>query len=210
MTNKLLDLSRRKFVIGSATGSAGLSLGFGLATRNSHAAHHADGANTEVDAWVLIEPDDTDTNRIDRSEMGQGTLTGLAQMVADELDADWSKVTTEQPTPGQNVARDRVWGSFSTGGSQGIRASQQYVREGGATARALLIEAAANEWGVPASECTASESVITHKPSGRKTTYGKVAAKAAALPPPPHRCALLRAARWPRPAHVLSRHPLAP
>ena len=184
MTNKLLDLSRRKFVIGSATGSAGLSLGFGLATRNSHAAHHADGAKTEVDAWVLIAPDDTVTIRIVRSEMGQGTLTGLAQMVADELDADWSKVTTEQPTPGQNVARDRVWGSFSTGGSQGIRASQQYVREGGATARALLIEAAANEWGVPASECTASESVITHKPSGRKTTYGKVAAKAAALPPP--------------------------
>ena len=184
MTNKLLDLSRRKFVIGSATGSAGLSLGFGLATRNSHAAHHADGAKTEVDAWVLIAPDDTVTIRIVRSEMGQGTLTGLAQMVADELDADWSKVTTEQPTPGQNVARDRVWGSFSTGGSQVIRASQQYVREGGATARALLIEAAANEWGVPASECTASESVITHKPSGRKTTYGKVAAQAAALPPP--------------------------
>ena len=184
MINKLLDLSRRKFVIGSATGSAGLSLGFGLATRNSHAAHNADGAKTEVDAWVLIAPDDTVTIRIVRSEMGQGTLTGLAQMVADELDADWSKVTTEQPTPGQNVARDRVWGSFSSGGSQGIRASQQYVREGGATARALLIEAAANEWGVPASECTASESVITHKPSGRKTTYGKVAAKAAALPPP--------------------------
>lgn len=180
---KLLDISRRKFVIGSASGTAGLSLGFGLANLGSQSANAAD-PTTEVDAWVLIDPDDTITIRIVRSEMGQGTLTGLAQMVADELDADWSKVVTEQPTPGENVARDRVWGSFSTGGSQGIRASQQYVREGGATARALLIEAAANEWGVSAAQCTASESVITHSPSGRTTTYGKVAAKAGDLPPP--------------------------
>jgi isoquinoline 1-oxidoreductase beta subunit len=70
--------------------------------------------------------------RIARSEMGQGTLTGLAQLVAEELDADWAKVTTEYPTPGQNLARKRVWGSFGTGGSQGIRESNDYVRKGGA------------------------------------------------------------------------------
>jgi isoquinoline 1-oxidoreductase subunit beta len=116
--------------------------------------------------------------------MGQGTLTGLAQLVAEELECDWSKVTTEYPTPGQSVARKRAWGDFSTGGSRGIRTSQDYVRKGGATARVMLIQAAANEWKVPASECTAANSVITHTPSGKTTTYGKVAEAAAKLEPP--------------------------
>jgi isoquinoline 1-oxidoreductase beta subunit len=122
--------------------------------------------------------------RVARSEMGQGTLTGLAQLVAEELDCDWSKVTTEYPTPGQNVARKRVWGDFSTGGSRGIRMSHEYVRKGGAAARMMLVQAAANEWKVPAAEVTAANSVITHKASGRSTTYGKVAEAAAKLEPP--------------------------
>ena len=143
----------------------------------------ADGS-PELGAWVVIRPDDTVVIRIARSEMGQGTLTGLAQLVAEELECDWSKVTTEYPTPGQNVARKRAWGDFSTGGSRGIRASTDYVRKGGATARVMLIEAAANEWKVPTSECTAADSVITHTPSGRKTTFGKVAEAAAKLTPP--------------------------
>ena len=111
-------------------------------------------------------------------------LTGLAQLVAEELECDWSKVTTEYPTPGQSVARKRAWGDFSTGGSRGIRTSQDYVRKGGATARMMLIQAAANEWKVPASECTAANSVITHTPSGKTTTYGKVVEAAAKLTPP--------------------------
>jgi isoquinoline 1-oxidoreductase beta subunit len=105
-------------------------------------------------------------------------------MVAEELECDWSKVTTEYPTPGQSVARKRVWGDFSTGGSRGIRMSHEYVRQGGAAARQMLIQAAANAWGVPASECGAASSVITHRPSGRTTTYGKVAEAAAMLTPP--------------------------
>ena len=143
----------------------------------------ADGS-PEVNAWVVIRPDDTVVIRIARSEMGQGTLTGLAQLVAEELECDWSKVTTEFPTPGQSVARKRVWGDFSTGGSRGIRTCQEYVRKGGAAARMMLIQAAANEWKVPASECTAANSVITHTPSGKTTTYGKVAEAAAKLEPP--------------------------
>ncbi|MCX7144431.1 MAG: molybdopterin-dependent oxidoreductase, partial [Proteobacteria bacterium] len=138
----------------------------------------------EVNAWVVIRPDDTVVVRIARSEMGQGTLTGLAQMVAEELECDWAKVTTEYPTPGQNVARKRVWGDFGTGGSRGIRTSHDYVRKGGAAARIMLVQAAANEWKVPAAECVAAKSVITHKPSGRKTTYGKVANAAAKLEAP--------------------------
>jgi isoquinoline 1-oxidoreductase beta subunit len=116
--------------------------------------------------------------------MGQGTITGLAQLVAEELECNWSKVTYEYPTPGQSIKRKRVWGDFSTGGSRGIRTSHEYVRQGGAAARIMLVQAAANQWGVPAGECSAANSVITHRPSGRTVTYGRVAEAAAKLPAP--------------------------
>jgi isoquinoline 1-oxidoreductase beta subunit len=180
---KMPTLNRRAFVIGTATAGAGLALGLDLPFGGPTVVRAADGS-PEVNVWVVIRPDDTVVIRIARSEMGQGTLTGLAQLVAEELECDWSKVTTEYPTPGQSVARKRAWGDFSTGGSRGIRTSQDYVRKGGATARMMLVQAAANEWKVPASECTAANSVITHTPSGRKTTYGKVVEAAAKLTPP--------------------------
>jgi len=176
-------LNRRAFVIGTATAGAGLALGLDLPFGGPAVVRAADGA-PEVNAWVVIRPDDTVVIRIARSEMGQGTLTGLAQLVAEELECDWSKVTTEFPTPGQSVARKRVWGDFSTGGSRGIRTSQDYVRKGGATARVMLIQAAANEWKVPAAECKVANGVITHTPSGKTTSYGKVAEAAAKLEPP--------------------------
>jgi isoquinoline 1-oxidoreductase subunit beta len=176
-------MNRRTFVIGSAAAGAGLALGLDLPFGGPTVVRAADGS-PEVNAWVVIRPDDTVVIRIARSEMGQGTLTGLAQLVAEELECDWSKVTTEYPTPGQSVARKRAWGDFSTGGSRGIRTSQEYVRKGGATARMMLVQAAANEWKVPVSECSAANSVITHKPSGKTTTYGKVVEAAAKLEPP--------------------------
>jgi isoquinoline 1-oxidoreductase subunit beta len=175
-------IDRRSFVIGTAAVGAGLTLGLKIPFGTS-VVRAADGS-PEINAWVVIRPDDTVVVRVARSEMGQGTLTGLAQMVAEELEADWSKVTTEYPTPGQSVARKRPWGNFSTGGSRGIRESNEYVRKGGATARVMLVQAAANAWGVPVAECTAANSVITHKPTGRTTTYGKVAEAAAKLTPP--------------------------
>ncbi|WP_411883057.1 molybdopterin cofactor-binding domain-containing protein [Polaromonas sp. YR568] len=173
-------LSRRQFI--GASASAGLVVAFHIPLAGTALAQEA--AANEVNAWVVVKPDDTIIIRIARSEMGQGTLTGLAQLVAEELDADWAKVTTEYPTPGQNLARKRVWGNFGTGGSQGIRQSQDYVRKGGATARMMLVQAAADGWKVPAAECTAAKSVITHTPSGRKTSYGKVALAAAKVAPP--------------------------
>src|SRR5689334_18483906 len=187
MTNtisaKSARLSRRTFVVASAAAGGGLALGLRVPFLNDVA--HAQGAEApEVNAWVVIKPDDTTVIRIARAEMGQGTLTGLCQLVAEELECDWSKVTTEYPTPGQSVAPKRAWGDFSTGGSRGIRTSQDYVRRGGAAARIMLMQAAADQWKVPASELTVSDGVIRHAASNRSITYGKVAAAAAQLTPP--------------------------
>ena len=176
-------ITRRTFIISTAAAGGGLALGLRIPFGGPVAVLAADGS-PEITAWVVVRPDDTVVVRIARSEMGQGTLTGLAQMVAEELECDWSKVTTEYPTPGQNVARKRVWGDFATGGSRGIRASHDYVRKGGAAARMMLVQAAAHAWKVPALECSAANSVITHKPSGRTTTYGKMADAAGKLDVP--------------------------
>ncbi|PZP93409.1 MAG: aldehyde dehydrogenase [Variovorax paradoxus] len=172
--------TRRRFIGGTAATAGALVVGFHIPRKSLAQTPLPD----EVNAWVVVKPDDTVVVRIARSEMGQGTLTGLAQLVADELDCDWAKVTTEYPTPGQNLARQRAWGNFSTGGSRGIRESHDYVRKGGAVARVMLVQAAADGWKVPAAECRAAKSVITHQPTGRTTTYGKVAAAAGKLKPP--------------------------
>jgi len=177
-------LSRRRFIVGTAVAGGGLALGIRLPFGASAEAKTAGDAGVEVHAWVVVKPDDTCVIRIARSEMGQGTRTGLAQLVAEELECDWKKVATESIKPGENLARKRVWGEMSTGGSRGIRTSQDYVRRGGAAARMMLLQAAADEWKVPVAEVGVANGVITHAASGRKTTYGKVAAAAAKLTPP--------------------------
>jgi isoquinoline 1-oxidoreductase subunit beta len=183
--------SRRSFIVGSTAAAGGLALGVRLPF-GSGSAEAQSAAGAEIGAWVVVKPDDTCVIRIARSEMGQGTLTGLAQLVAEELECDWSKVTTESITPGQNLARKRVWGEMSTGGSRGIRTSHDYVRRGGAAARIMLLQAAADEWKVPVAEVSVANGVITHAGSGRKTTYGKVAAAASKLAPPDPKSITLR------------------
>ena len=173
-----ISLGRRGFLATTAATAGSFSLGWSI----PEAA--AAEAGAEVGIWAVIHPDDTVVIRIARSEMGQGTFTGLAQLVAEELDADWAKVRAEYISPDANFARNRAWGDMSTGGSRGIRASVPYVQEGGAAARLMLIEAAAKRWGVPAAEITTAASVLTHTPSGRTLRYGEVAAEAAALPVP--------------------------
>src|SRR5271166_859320 len=184
-------LSRRGFVVGSAAAGGGLALGFHLPL-GSAAAQPQSGAGAEVNAWVVIKPDDTTIIRIARTEMGQGTRTGLAQLVAEELRCDWNKVTTDSITPGQNLSRKRVWGEMGTGGSRGIRTSQDYVRRGGAAARIMLLQAAADQWKVPVDELTVSDGVITHAASKRSTSYGKIAAAAAKVTPPDPKSIKLR------------------
>jgi isoquinoline 1-oxidoreductase subunit beta len=178
------DVSRRNVLCIGAAAGGGLALGVLLPGSRALMAQTPAEAENEVGAWVVIKPDDEVVIRIARSEMGQGTLTGLAQLVAEELECDWSKVTTEYPTPGQNIARNRIWGDMSTGGSRGIRGSQDYVRKGGAAARHMLMRAAAEQWNVPVSELTAKAGIITHAPTGRTTSYGKVASAAAKLDVP--------------------------
>lgn len=185
------NFSRRHFIVGSSAIATGLVIGFDLSFMSSAYAAMGTGttamtplASPEIGVWVVVKPNDDVVVRIVRSEMGQGTITGLAQMVAEELQCDWTKVTYEYPSPAENLKRNKVWGSYSTGGSRGIRTSEQYVRKGGAAARMMLIQAAANQWNVPASECLAKDSVITHTPSGRKTSYGKVSVAASQLEVP--------------------------
>src|SRR5437773_4867583 len=142
--NYVPQINRRSFVVSAAAFGGGLALGMDLPFGPK--VVRAASSSPELTAWVVIKPDDGVVIRIARSEMGQGSMTGLAQLVAEELECDWSKVSAEFPTPAENAARKRVWGNLSTGGSRGIRDSHQYVREGGAAARDRLIRAAAASW----------------------------------------------------------------
>jgi isoquinoline 1-oxidoreductase beta subunit len=187
--NQINGLGRRGFLGTVAAVAGGMSLGWKIPAAQAQAMGAANSAavaagGVEVGIWAVVMPDDRVIVRIARSEMGQGTLTGLAQLVADEMDADWSKVQAEYIAPEVNQANKRAWGDMSTGGSRGIRASVEYVRKGGAAAKAMLVQAAAAQWGVPAGECSAAASVVTHGPSGRTLRYGQVAAAAARLPVP--------------------------
>ena len=146
--NYVPKINRRAFVVGSAA-AGGLALGFGLPTTALAAtgdrAQFAENLTpNELGIWVAVKPDDTVAIRVVRAEMGQGSQTGLAQLIAEELDCDWAKVMTEYPTPADNVKRKRAWGNYNSSGSRAIRESHQYVREGGAAARLMLIQAAAD------------------------------------------------------------------
>jgi len=191
-------LSRRAFVVGTtAVAGGGLALGFHMPADAATARAAAADEGVEINAWVVVKADDGCVIRIARTEMGQGTRTGLAQLVAEELECDWKKVTTDSITPGQNLARKRVWGEMGTGGSRGIRTSHDYVRRGGAAARMMLLQAAANRWNVPVGELTVSDGIISHAGSKRSISYGKVAAAAAKLPPPdPNSIALKDPRDW--------------
>jgi isoquinoline 1-oxidoreductase subunit beta len=176
------ELDRRAFLVGAARVGGGLALG--LLTPAVSKSAPAVGGAAAVDCWVVIAPDDVVTIRVARAEMGQGAMTGLAMLVAEELQCDWARVRTEFVTPQDNLRSGRVWGDQSTGASRSIAASQDYLRRAGATAREMLIAAAAARWNVPASQCIAQNSTISHAASGRTLRYGEVADDAAKLNPP--------------------------
>ena len=170
--------SRRDFLKVSAAAGGGLALEFAFP------AAFAAAKGDEVTAWIVVHPDDSVVIRVARSEMGQGSSTGLPMLVAEELECDWKKVRTEFVSTREQLRRNRVWGSMATGGSQSIRSSQEYLRRAGATAREMLMAAAAQRWNVQASDCAAENGVITHIPSLRKLRFGQVAQAASKLEPP--------------------------
>jgi isoquinoline 1-oxidoreductase beta subunit len=179
MTTSVQRPDRRHFLQQATALSGALVLGF----QASSAMAADSSAVKEVTHWVVIQPDDTVIIRIARSELGQGSMTGLAMLVAEELGCDWSKVRAEYANVNEHMRRDKIWKDMTTGGSRGIRDSQEYLRQAGAAARSMLVAAAAQQWKVPAAECQASNSVVTH-PSGLRATYGELAGLASSLPVP--------------------------
>src|SRR3954466_12249628 len=171
--NEVPQLNRRSFL--TSVGVVGGALALGFEVPFGHTSESA----PEITAWVVIQPDDTVIIRVAKSEMGQGSFTALAMLVAEELECDWSKVTAEFAPPHENLARNRVWGDMSTGGSRSIRSSHEYLRKAGPTPRDMLTAAAAAHGGVSAAECGPESSVITPRASRRSTTFGTVAAAAA-------------------------------
>jgi len=157
--------------------SGGLVLGLHLPAR-------AQSGSQEINAWVLVQSNELVIIRYARSEMGQGSMTSAAQLVAEELDCDWRRVRIEYADSNEQLRRKRIWGPMAAAGSRTIRESQQILRTAGASAREMLVAAAARGWGVAASECRAAAGVISHPPSGQRTTYGRVAASAARLEAP--------------------------
>ena len=174
-------VNRRAFLASVAATGGALTLGFALR------ADAGDGTlktAREINAWIVIEPDDTVIIRVARTEMGQGILTALPMLVAEELACDWTKVRPEYVAGQENARRRRVWGDMSTGGSRSVRASQLALRQAGATAREMLVAAAAARWMVLPSECSAANGVVTHAPSGRAARFGALADDAAKQAPP--------------------------
>jgi isoquinoline 1-oxidoreductase subunit beta len=182
------SLSRRNFLVTAVTAAGGFAIGISALPHLAHAVTVAaqpwddDGhAPNEIDAWIAIDPDDSVLIRYQRSEMGQGSMTALPMLINEELGADWSKVRIEYASPNRNVREKKVYGDMFSHGSQSVRASQKKVQQVGASARERLIAAAAARWGVPASECSAANSVVTHTSSGRTLRYGEVAPDAAKI-----------------------------
>ncbi|HEU4411586.1 MAG TPA: xanthine dehydrogenase family protein molybdopterin-binding subunit [Polyangiaceae bacterium] len=187
-------LSRRGFLRSSAAAGAGLVLGFelGCSTSSSSGAPEALGGTTPppagatMNAFLRIAPDDSVTIVAKHVEMGQGAFTGLATILAEELDADWSQVRVEAAPADASRYGNALLGSLqATGSSTAMANSWQQLREAGAQARAMLVAAAAATWGVPEAEVTVERGNVRHPGRGLAATFGELAARAGALPPPP-------------------------
>jgi isoquinoline 1-oxidoreductase beta subunit len=180
-------LSRRRFIVTGLTTAGGFAIGIRSADALPIVAEPWSPETSdprELNAWLVIEPDDTIIIRYPRSEMGQGSFTALPMLVADELEADWSKVRAEFASANRNLRQGFVYGKdMSSVGSHSVRFSRQEMQQVGASARIRLVAAAARRWGVPEAECEARLGKVVHKPSGRNLGYGALAADAARITP---------------------------
>src|SRR4029450_10996742 len=174
MTNNH-TMSRRQFLITTTTVGSALLLVFHLPLRKTEAANIAgkpwtpplEGGN-EVNAWLIIGNDDSVLIRRAQSEMGEGVFTSMPMLVAEELECDWTKVRPEYASVNRSVRENRVYQRMATNGSGAVRRSREYLQQAGASTRARLIAAAAQQWGVPARECRAENGRVIHAASGRQ------------------------------------------
>src|SRR5207302_6286662 len=178
--------SRRHFILTAASAAGGMLVGIGAAPDNALAAtiskqpwNDNDRALHDLDAWIAIDPNDSILIRYQRSEMGQGSMTALPMIIAEELQCDWSKVRIEYASSTRSVRENRVYGDMFSHGSMSVRQSQKKMQQVGASARERLIAAAAARWKVTASECVGVQSVVSHQSSGRTLRYGQLGADAA-------------------------------
>jgi isoquinoline 1-oxidoreductase subunit beta len=178
------SITRRHFVVASASAAGGLAISVALpgladAASIGTQAWGPESAPNEINAFLAIDPDGSILIRSPHNEMGQGAITALPMIVAEELECDWSKVRVEYASPSRNLREKNVYGEMTTVGSRGVRTSWQMLLQAGASARERLIGAAAQRWNVSASDCEAANSKVTHKPTGRTLDYGTLAADAA-------------------------------
>jgi len=187
------ELTRRNFIVTTAAAGGGMALGFYLPGPQVLAAATdlegaisgkpwippTDGAGAEVNAWLLISPDDTVTIRVAQSEMGEGVFTSMPMIIAEELQCDWGKVKADYASANRNLKEGRVYTWMVTSSGNAVTRSREYLQQARASARARLIQAAADQWRVSASSCTAKDSVITHTATGRTLRYGELASAAA-------------------------------
>jgi len=187
MSTQTNGLDRRNFLKTGLAGAAGLVIGFYLPGRREVlAASRMDGSATTPDvlnAFIQVAPDDNITILISKSEMGQGVVTSLSMLAAEELECDWRKIRTEF-APAAAVYFDPAFHMQGTGGSQSINSGWKPMREAGAMARMMLISAAAQKWGVDASECHAEDGAVIHAATKRRATYGSLAEAASKVTPP--------------------------
>ncbi len=182
-----ITLSRRQFVATAVTAAGGFALGIGFSSAEAATLSVRPWNDDttrypgEINAWVVIDPDDTVRIRYGRAEMGQGSFTTMPQILAEELECDWALVKPEYASANRNFTDNKVYGTLSTGGSRAVREQGVLVQQAGASARERLIAAAAKRWNVPASECAAAMSKVTHTPSSRTFRFGELAAEAAAI-----------------------------
>jgi isoquinoline 1-oxidoreductase beta subunit len=178
---KVVNVSRRAFLKGASVATGGLVLGVSMPVFDAFGQQVAPAQPGRLNTFVQIDPDGTVTITLHQAEMGQGVQTSLPMIVAEELEADWTKIKVVQadavPTGGMEPA------AMGTGGSRSVRVNFEPLSKAGATARQLMIQAAANRWAVPAEQCKARNGVVSH-PSGKTETFGNLARGAALLTPP--------------------------
>ena len=181
-----IALSRRAFIQASLSAAGGLAIAAfapefaGATTINGQPWSPETGkAPDEINAFVVIDPDNSIALRVAKSDMGQGVLTSMAMIVAEELECDFAKVKVEYASAHRNLVDGNVYQSMGTGGSSSVRRSRVFLQQAGASARARLIAVAAARWGVEAAACVASSGVVRHEASGRSATFGELAADAA-------------------------------